>query len=269
MTASRMLANRGRCPGASGSRSRGVLTRLVVMMLLLVPLQSCSTRAPLPDIVENIRENVLDAYGGRARLAQIQSLAAEGSITAIVRGDSGVYRRAWRRDGKLFVDIRYTKSRETRILNGNRALRSVDGKLEDVSGPSAAAMAYQYNEVSMPFALLDNSLDIQSRGMDLVDGSEVQVLRCTDRAGNIIDLFVNENTHRIVKTTGTFSIEGKPATLSAEYSNFRFVEGILLPFRIVNSSGTTRISEIAIDDYLVNASLNDSLFDPHTHSLQK
>lgn len=237
------------------------------MLLVLLPV--CKAHTPQNPQIAKLRDNILDAYGGRVRLAQIQSLAAEGGIAAIVRGDSGVYRRAWRKDGKLLVDILYTRSRETRILNGQRTLRGVDGKVEDVSGPGAAAMIYQYNELSMPFALLDETFEIETQGTEVVDGVDVRVLRCTSGSGNSLDLFVSETTHRIMKARGSFSVNGQPATLSSEYGNFRFVQGILLPFRIVNYSGSIKISEISIENYLINAPLNDSLFDPHTHIPQQ
>jgi hypothetical protein len=209
---------------------------------------------------------MFDAYGGRVRLSQISSIGVEGSITALVRGDHGIYRRALRRDGKLFVDIQYSESRETRMLSGTRALRGVNGKLEEVSGPGYLAMVYQYNELSMPFALLDDSFAVKDLGSEPFAGSAVRVLRCTDRAGNTLDVFVNEESYRIVKTLGSFSVEGASTNLSTEFSDFRFFEGVLVPFRIVNYAGGTRISETIIDDYLFNARFNDALFDPHAHT---
>jgi hypothetical protein len=231
---------------------------------LLVPLVSCGLNAPSQ--VGDLRDRMFDAYGGRERLSQIRSIAAVGKITALVRGDSGVYRRAWRTDGKLFVDIQYTRSRETRILNGTRALRGIDEKLEDVSGPGYLAMVYQYNELSMPFALLDGSFDVKDVGRESLAGAQVRVLRCRDRAGNSIDVFVDEKTYRIVKTLGSFSVGDKSTTLSAVFSDFRFVDGVLMPFRVVNYAGDTRISETTIEDYLLNARLSDTLFDPHAHT---
>ncbi len=238
----------------------------ILLLVLLVPLFSCSAHTAFQ--LGDFRDRILDAYGGRERLSQIQSIAAEGSIRALVRGDSGVYRRAWRRDGKLFVDIQYSRSRETRVLNGTRTLRSVDGKMDDVSGASALAMIYQYNELSMPFALLDASARLEDRGTESREGVNVRTVRYTDRAGNSMDLFVNEMTYRIVKTAGTFEVGGASTTLSSEYANFRFIEGILLPLRIVNYSQATRISEIVINDYLLNAPLSETMFDPHAKTPQ-
>jgi hypothetical protein len=245
------------------SSIKNALRQMALLGALLVPLVSCSPHTPIASQDRDIRNKIFDAYGGRERLSQISSIAAEGSIIALIRVDNGVYRRAWRRDGKLFVDIQYTQSRETRLLSGTRALRGIDGKIENVSGPGYLAMVYQYNELSMPFALLDDSFVVKDLGRESLANASVRVLRCTDRAGNNIDVFVNEATYRIVKTLGSFSMGGESTSLSAEFSDFRFFEGVLLPFRIVNYAGVTRISETIIDDYLFNKQFGDSFFDPH------
>lgn len=249
-------------PGASAAGK--VFTLWALFGALIVPLiVSCGLRVPQEG--GDLRNKIFNAYGGRERLSQIHSIAAEGKITALVSGDRGVYRRALRRDGKLFVDIQYARSRETRILNGTRALRGIDGKIEEASGPGYRAMVYQYNELSMPFALLDDSFEVSDEGHDSVNGAVVSVLRCTDRAGNSIDVFVDDATYRIVKTSGIFSVGDQSTMLSAVFGDFRFFEGVLMPFKIINYAGDTKISETIIDDYLFNARLSDALFDPHAH----
>ena len=72
-----------------------------------------------------------------------------------------------------------------------------------------------------------------------------------------MDVFVDESTYRIVKTLGRFSVNDETTSLSSEFGDFRFVEGVLVPFKIVNYAGETRISETIIDDYLFNAPLSD------------
>jgi hypothetical protein len=248
------------------SSIKSALRQLALLGALLVLLVSCSLHAPTASQGGDIRNKMFDAYGGRERLSQISSIAAEGSMTALIRGGHGIYRRALRRDGKLFVDIQYSESRETRMLSGTRALRGIDGKLEEVSGPGYLAMVYQYNELSMPFALLDDSFVVKDLGSEPFAGGAVRVLRCTDRAGDTLDVFVNEESYRIVKTLGRFSVGTESTSLSSEFSDFRFFEGVLVPFRIVNYAGETRISETVIDDYLFNAQLDDAMFDPHAQT---
>jgi len=88
------------------------------------------------------------------------------------------------------------------------------------------------------------------------------VLQCTDRAGNEMQVFVNAENSRIVKTLATFYMGNQTTSLSAEFSDFRMVDGILFPFRIVNYAGGSKISETIITRYVVNPPPDDSLFTP-------
>jgi hypothetical protein len=205
---------------------------------------------------------IIEAYGGRERLAVVRSITAEGRITAFMRGDEGTYRRTLRRDGSLFVDIVYSRSSERRILQNNKGYRGTGGKVEQVTGPRLQAMVYQYNELDLPYGLLDGSCSATELRGDTVNGDAVRVLSCTDRAGNRMEVFVNAENYRIVKCEGVFAVGTESTSLSAEFDDFRTVHGILLPFRIVNYAGGRKISVTTIDRYLINPSVDDALFRP-------
>jgi hypothetical protein len=212
--------------------------------------------------VDPVVEKVIEAYGGRERLAKVKSIAAEGKIMALVRGDEGTYRRALRRDGNLFVDIVYSRSSERRILHDNKGYRGTGGKVEEVSGPRYQAMVYQYNELNLPYGLLDDTFTVHSLRKDTVNGDAVNVLRLADREGNQMDVFVHEENYRIVKCEGRFVVGAESTSLSAEFGDFRTVDGVLLPFKIVNYAGGRKISKTTIDRYQVNPAIDDSLFLP-------
>jgi hypothetical protein len=236
------------------------MIRLSFVLMLIFSLSSC---AHAPSRQEGpITEKILAAYGGRERIAQVVSLAAEGRITALMRGDEGVYRRAQRRDGKLFVDIIYKHSSERRLLDGTRGFRGSPNSMEEVFGPRYLAMVYQYDQLDLPYGLLDNSLTLTELRSDTVKTQAVRVFQCRDRAGNEMEVSVNAESYRIMKCTGIFRLETGVTSLSAEFSDSRFVEGILFPFRIVNFANEQKISETEITDYLINPSLDDSFFRP-------
>jgi hypothetical protein len=77
-----------------------------------------------------------------------------------------------------------------------------------------------------------------------------------------MEVFVNAENYRIVKSIGTFTMGSQSTSLSSEFSDFRNVDGVLFPFRIVNYAGGNRIAEITIARYLVNPTIDDSLFTP-------
>jgi hypothetical protein len=231
-----------------------------LFVMLVASLLSCMQQ-PLKNS-GSATEKIIEAYGGRERLTMVKSVAAEGQITALMRGDEGEYKRTFRRDGKLRVDINYTRSTERRILNGNKGFRGTGGQTEEVHGPRYLAMVYQYNELNLPFGLLDNSFTVKELPNDTLNSTDVRVLLCTDRTGNEMKVFVNAESYRIVKSLATFDMGGQTTSLGAELSDFRIVDGILFPFRIVNYAGGRKISETIIIRYAVNPPADDSLFAP-------
>jgi hypothetical protein len=239
---------------------RSLMIRLAFVLTLIISFSSC---AHAPSRQEGpITEKIIAAYGGRDRIAQVVSLAAEGRIRALMRGDEGIYRRAQRRDGKLFVDIIYQYSSERRLLDGTRGFRGSPNSMEEVFGPRYLAMVYQYNQLDLPYGLLDNTLTFTELRSDILRTQPVRVFQCRDRAGNEMEVFVNAESYRIMKCTGTFRLETGMTSLSAEFGDYRFVEGILFPFGIVNFANEQKISETEISDYLINPRLDDALFRP-------
>jgi hypothetical protein len=77
-----------------------------------------------------------------------------------------------------------------------------------------------------------------------------------------MEVFVNAENYRIVKCEGTFAVGTETTSLSAEFGDFRTVDGVILPFRIVNYAGGRKISVTTIDRYFINPAVDDALFRP-------
>jgi len=239
---------------------RAVAANLFVLIMLISTLASCK-HLPL-DNTGSVKDRIIESYGGRTRLANVVSFAAEGQIKALMRGDAGEYKRTFRKDGKLFIDINYKRSTEQRILNGEKGFRGTAGQVEEVSGTQYLAMVFQYNELNLPYGLLNDSYTVSELRRETLNGAEVRVLKCIDRSGNDMEVFVNAANYRIVKSVGIFAIGTQTTSLSSEFSDFRTVDRVLFPFRIVNYARGKKISEITINRYLVNPAIDDSLFNP-------
>ena len=229
---------------------------VISFTILISPAQAAVSESA------SIVEKVITAYGGRERLAKVKAVSAEGRITALMRGDEGTYRRTLRRDGSLFVDIVYSRSSERRILHKGKGYRGTGGNVEEVSGPRYLAMVYQYNELDLPYGLLDGTLTVSGLRKDTVHGEAAYVLRLADRGGSQMDVGVNAKDSRIVKCTGIFVVGTESTSLSAEFEDFRTVDGVLLPFRVVNYAGGRKISVTTIDQYVINPAFDDALFRP-------
>lgn len=248
------------CPPQGCRSTRMHVTYTSLFVVLLLTLISCAHQPVQKD--GSITDKIIAAYGGRERIAKVMSVAAEGRIRALMRGEAGIYRRALRRDRRLFVNVLYGRSTDRWLLDGTRGFRDTDGNVEEVFGPRYHAMVDQYNELDLPFGLLDNTFAITELGMATKKWAEVRILRLVDHAGNQIEAYVRTEDYLIIKCTSTFENGLQSLNLRSEFSDFRRVEGILFPFRIINYIRGNIINEITIRAYLLNAPIADAFFKP-------
>jgi hypothetical protein len=235
--------------------------RLFPLLLLLASVPLCPLHCSPAGEEAEVRK-IIQAYGGKDALERVSSLAAEGKIITFMPKDGGTYFYYLNRKRQLLVDIKYTKRTEKRILNGDRGYRGTDKETAEVTGSAYDAMVYQYNQLDLPYGLMDNSFRIAHLRKDIFHGRPVVVLKLTDKKGNEMETAVDSENYHIVKTTGFFGMGQKKAGLSAEFSDFRTVNGVLLPFMIVNYADGFMISETKLSKYTINPDISDPVFSP-------
>lgn len=237
------------------------LLRLAVAVLLPVslPVAAFEQDAASLDLVAKI----VQAYGGAQQIERVVSLNAEGEINAFVRYARGSYKRFFQRPRMLRVDTSYPGISETRVFNGHLAWRINDQHvMRSDTGPSLQAMVYQYKQLDLPYGLLKGSYNLRYAGEEGVGSLMTQVMEVWDDEGPAMRVNVDTTTHVIVKVTGILKAGEKPMTLAAEFSDFRWVEGTPLPFRIHNFAADIAIGETVITRYAVNPPPNSELFVP-------
>ncbi len=215
-----------------------------------------------PD-VKSLIQNVIRTYGGSAAVENVKSVHAVGNIKALALNDEGNYVRYFKKGGKLRVDIRYRRSSELRILNGGKGYESIDSApITEVTGDRYLAMLYQYKQLDLPGGLLGSAYQIRYEGETNINGAEAEVLGLNDPEGPPMKVYIDQRTFHILKISGSFRVGNETMTLSAEYSDYRKVDGTILPFKIVNFADGQKIAETSIVDYRINSQMNDTLFSP-------
>jgi len=246
---------------------KSICTVVIAVALLLAPVagraDTAKEKAQASAELLVIINKVVNAYGGRAAIEKAKSVMATGEISASVRGDNGTYTHYLKREKKLRVETKYSRSSETRILNGSRGWRGVDTtKPAEVESFPLLAMVYQYKRLDLPYGLMMNRYTVYNVGDDTVAGVAVRILELHDSEGPPMRIAVEKKTFRIISVEGQFQMGDKATSLSVEYSDFRMVDGVLFPFRQVNYGGGMRIGENIIKEYKVNPKMEDSLFRP-------
>jgi hypothetical protein len=239
---------------------------LIVLFFLPVLLEASSAAAApaAHEDVGSLVSKIVAAYGGKGVIEGMKSVYAAGKIDAFMRRDHGTYEVCFKRPRKLRVETKYQESSETRILNGDTGYRGMDGQpLSEAEGGSLLAMVYQYKHFDLPYGLLKDAYSVTGKGKEDLNGKAVEVLHLIDSEGPPMDVYVDTRTFFIVKVTGYFVVAGGRSTaLSAEFSDFRKVDGTVFPFRIANFGGGYRIAETTMSVYRINPPIPDSLFAP-------
>ena len=222
-----------------------------------------------PERIQTLVAKIVAAYGGGKVIEETTSVSAIGEIEALMRQDRGSYELSFKRPRKLRVDIRYQRSSETRVLDGNTGYRGAnDVSLSEVNGLSLVAMVYQYKHFDLPYGLLFGTYSIKMEGERELDGKTVEVIHLSDTEGPPMDVYVDTETFHIVRVTGNFAADdGRTMALSSEFSNFKKVGDAVFPFKVINYAGGQRIAEIVMKSYKINLAIPEHLFAPQS-SLQ-
>lgn len=235
-------------------------------IILLFLFASSAGAGPAETEENEIRDalkNMVEAYGGRDNLERVKALSSEGTIIAFMLNDSGTYSRQFQRDRKLRVETDYKRSFEHRILNGKKGWRGTNiNPMSPVKDHRYMAMVYQYKQIDLPFALMEGRYVVEYRGKDISNGIEALVLNLVDDEGPPMKVWISLKDYTIVKSAGFFEIADRPADLTAEFSDFKKVDGVLFPFVITNFGSGQKIGKTVIRIHKVNPDIDQKLFEP-------
>lgn len=238
------------------------LMAIAVAITVLFLHLSHSHAGDNPEGANTLIQKIISAYGGKDKLSKVYALSAVGHIKKLFPYDEGPYFRVMKRERKLLFDIRYSRFEEKRILNNAKGYRETDGETEAVTGPPYDALVYQYNQMDLPFGLLDGSFTVVSVRRDSLNDEDAEVLHLKDHYGYEIDVYVHPEDFLILKAIGYCQMGQNRRSIGAEFSDFRQVEGILLPHRIVNYANDFKLTEKDIMKYKINPHTDDAQFNP-------
>lgn len=243
-----------------------IVKSIVFILLLILALPACSSAAQEEKQTPGIKgliSKTIEAYGGKERIENIKTVYARGTINAFMRGDRGEYVLYFKRDRKLRAELLYSRSPEIRILNGSRGWRGTGrGTLPEVVNNRYLAMVFQYKRFDLPYGLLTDGYTIKDAGPDVINDKKVTVLELSNSEGPRMKMYIDAESFYIVKVSGFFTMGQMTTELSAEYSDFRVIDGTPFPYTIINFAGGHKVGETIIEKYSVNQSMDDSLFRP-------
>lgn len=228
---------------------------LLAIGLIVLPVSAAcqDNRNSSPEGAETSLEIVIartiEAYGGEQSLLGATGTLQEGTVTSTMRsGAEGKIVRLYERPVRLRVEVEYSGDEsEVRILDGGRGWRNGS----PATGPMYEAMLLQAARLGLPVILLEFQASLQDRGEVERDGRRYRVIELGFHDGLTITMDIDPESGLILRSEGAISAGGgRPElTFATEYSDFRTVEGIVVPFHEVNyaqgrPTGETRLDSV-------------------------
>jgi len=97
-------------------------------------------------------------------------------------------------------------------------------------------------------------------GKEDVDGSPAYNIKVTKANGDIENIFIDAENFVILKGISKIKINGNETESENVNSNYKDVNGVLLPFTIENKTKGQTVSHFIVDKYEMNTDVNDSIF---------
>jgi outer membrane lipoprotein-sorting protein len=245
------------------------VTKTLKHVVLLAALTLSSAPA-LAQTADEIIEKHLAATGGRAAMAKLTSRVAKGTLALTtpvgeLKGTVEVYNKQPNRQRTL-VKIDASAFGGTEIVNDQRfdgttgyVIDSFQGN-RDITGEQLEAM----KNGSFPNPLLtykENGTTATLGNREKVGTVDVYVIQLTPKSGPPVKLFVDAESFMLVRTAITINVPqlGGPIEQVSDFSDFRDVDGIKVPYATKTSNPVQTITAI-VTEVKQNVEIDDSSF---------
>lgn len=210
--------------------------------------------------VDEIVAKNLKAKGGAEKWKSISSVKMTGTFsTQGMEGPMSLYAK------------RPNLSRQEITMNGRKLVQAFDGTTPWMILPDSEAareMPATQGESVRTNADFDGPLmdyaakghKIELVGKEKVGGTEVYHLKLTKKGGSVEHYYLDTESGIEVKRTVDVDAGGMKQTIETELSNFKSVDGIMIPHTMKQSVNGTPLAQMNVEKIEFNAPIEDALF---------
>lgn len=243
------------------------LSLAVVLSLLFLP--SLTTFAA-PQTADEIIEKHLAAIGGREALGKLTTRKGVGTVALSTPGGDltgpiETYSKAPNKSRAVInLDLSPVGMSETMTIDqrfdgtNGWSLNSLQGDT-----PMAGDQLNSMRNNAFPTPLLTykeqgTKVDVLPR--ESAGGKELIVLQFTSKVGPVTKLYLDPQTYLVVKSSGRINLpEVGEIEQTSEPSDYRVVDGVQVPFQVVNSSSIQTVT-IKLKTVEHNIAIDDAMF---------
>ena len=225
---------------------------------------------PMPEASEadmakakEILAAAVEAHGGLEKLQAVKNLVIEAQVTGNtpqgpmqIEGTSYyVYPDKYRQDLKL------PQGKMAYVFDGTSGFAITPMGNEPMPPQMAATFkdaVFRETLWLLP-NLSQNDIPVQYAGTEEVDGKSASILLVPQPSGEMLKLFISEDTHYVVKLSYR-EAQGVAVTRETLMEDYRDVDGVKVPYHVVQNVEGQPFTDSKITSITLNAELDASLF---------
>jgi outer membrane lipoprotein-sorting protein len=209
--------------------------------------------------LDEIIDKNLKSKGGLDKLRATTSVKMTGKVTA--QGKE-MPQTIWAKRPNLM--------RREAMVDGQRMVTAFDGKTlwmsagaapaQEMPGPQAAYATQQSEFDSVFVDYKEKGHTIELVGKEKVNGKDAYRVKVTKKGGPPQDYYLDAESGLETKISMSIDQGGRPAVVVTEMSDYRDVDGRLVPFSTRQLLNGNEMASITIEKYEFNPPIEDSVF---------
>lgn len=218
--------------------------------------------SPLNESTEGhqIVELCFQKYGGRDKLEGLNSMFLSYKMKSLHGADSVDISKYWEKDRKYKIIRTDPKRAECRILNGQESwFQNSDTTIELNSGRYKAEL-FSYLTLSMPLAIETERFDEIRYGTR--ENETLHFIYMKKNDSLMIIIGIDPHQFHIVSSEGVIYQEDQTFIFVNLFSDYKVVDGYLLPHRLKNISMGLEVGNSIINSLETNKKYEASEFKP-------
>jgi len=220
------------------------LFRIVFLVSLLTP-SFCAAAQPLDKSA--VLERLITSYGGEENLHKLDNVVQEWEMVALTSKRHGTDVRHINIPGQLQVTLTYPQKVERRMLAGD------DGRVSFNGSEPYPATEHQRDAMRLQLMRLYSPLVLRDKTENVTLTMEGDLCALTlEEHGVQADYLVNLDTWRIEKVAGTLNMGGGGMRFLTEYSDFEFIEGVLVHRKENKYAGNVNTAVLSLKNITFN-----------------
>ena len=232
------------------------MKRIITSITLLLAFTIASAQ-DMDEVLKNHFETI-----GMDKIHKINNMTTKGNI--VLMGMEVPYTFIVTRAGKLYVEVPIQGMVMKRGYDGNDAwmVAPWTGSSDPVElGDFEKKMIKTQVDIDgMLYEPESKGYKAEFLGKEDMEGSPVYLIKLTDEDGDEFTHYIDAENFVELKVKSSVNYQGSRLEMETLMSNYKPVEGIILPYSMESKvSGQTQ-SQIVVNEYLFNQDINDSIF---------